>query len=105
MLSRLQKYILRNLYTTKFMKPQALLRFYEREKNPPSRKDQQTTVVRSAERLIIQGLIAARGKWTKNKWYIEALALTPAGKKRAKSFFTQPQLPFIYSSHGHSKKH
>ncbi|MFA5030300.1 MAG: hypothetical protein WC495_01800 [Patescibacteria group bacterium] len=106
MFSRLQRYIIRELLSPRPVVADVFVKYYSRFQHPPKKADQQTSITRSLERLIEQGMIIALGRKTKEKFFIEKVRLTPLGRTRAKKLFAQPQLPFIikHTHHGHSKK-
>jgi len=95
MLSRLQKYIVQELYTLRRATPQSFRAFYKRIPNPPKGTDQQTSIIRSLERLIDQGYIVGKGRKTKEKWFLYEVLLTGIGRHAAKKTFgSQQTLPF-----------
>ncbi|MFA5030813.1 MAG: hypothetical protein WC495_04445 [Patescibacteria group bacterium] len=106
MFSRLQRYIIRELLSPRPVVADVFVKYYSRFQRAPKKQDQKTSITRSLERLIEQGMIVAQGIKTKEKFFIEKVRLTPQGRKHAKKLFAQPQLPFIIkrSYNGHSKK-
>ena len=96
-LSSLQKYILKNLLSSKGKsKRTQLLRFYDKQKNPPKKEDQLGIMTKSLERLIDKGLMIGYGRRTPEKWFIDEVQLTDYGRKAARKLFGQQQrLPFL----------
>jgi hypothetical protein len=96
-LSSLQKYILRNLLNSKGQsKRSQLLKFYDKQKNPPKKDDQHGILTKSFERLIDKGLMIGYGRRTPEKWFIDEVSLTDQGKKAARKLLGQQQrLPFL----------
>lgn len=96
-LSSLQKYILINLLGSKGQsKRSQLLKFYDKQKNPPKREDQHGILTKSFERLIDKGLMIGYGRRTPEKWFIDEVGLTDKGKKEARKLMGQQQrLPFL----------
>ena len=96
-LSSLQKYILINLLGSKGKsKRNQLLRFYDKQKNPPKKEDQQGIMTKSLERLIGKGLMIGYGRRTPEKWFINEVSLTAKGKKETRKLMGQQQrLPFL----------
>jgi len=96
-LSVLQKYILRKVYVSgkaRFSR-QALLEYYRGCKIAPANKMQVKIITQSLERLIDKGLIIGYGHKTQEKFFIQEIKLTAAGKRAAKqSLGKQDSLPF-----------
>jgi len=91
-LSSLQKYILINLFGSKGKsKRTQLLRFYDKQKKPPKKEDQQGIMTKSLERLIDKGLMIGYGRRTPEKWFIDEVGLTAKGKKEARKLMGQQQ--------------
>lgn len=92
-LSQLQKYILLNSVGLKGkLKRSQLLKFYEKQKSPPKKADQQGIVTKSLERLIEKGLMIGYGRRTPEKWFIEEVRLTGQGQREARKLFGQQQV-------------
>lgn len=91
-ISQLQKYILLSIYGTKGQfKRNQLFRFYNKQKKPPKKEDQQGIITRSLERLIDKGLMIGYGRRTPEKWFIDEVRLTNIGKREAKKLFGRQQ--------------
>ncbi|PIS05429.1 MAG: hypothetical protein COT81_01460 [Candidatus Buchananbacteria bacterium CG10_big_fil_rev_8_21_14_0_10_42_9] len=91
-LSALQKYILKQCAGKTKVTRDVFLQFYKGQK---STKSKVNDITRSLERLIDKKLMVGFGRRTPQKWFIESVRLTSAGKKAAKSLFGQQQkLPF-----------
>src|SRR3989339_360989 len=91
-LSNLQKYILINLHGSKGkLKWSQLLRFYDKQKNPPKKDDQHGILTKSLERLIDKGLMIGYGRRTPEKWFIDEVKLTPRGRRTAKTLLGEQQ--------------
>jgi len=84
----------------------SFLAFYNKTSDKPKHEDQQSSVIRSIERLVTQGLLIAYGRKTQEKFFIERVRLTPKGRKAVKRLFTQTQLPLSANKtiYGNSKK-
>lgn len=96
-LSGLQKYILRKVYLAKKSRyaRSGLLDYYRGQKTVPSKTLQVKIITQSLERLIDKGLLIGYGHKTQEKFFIQEIKLTSAGKRAAKqSFGKQHQLPF-----------
>lgn len=96
-LSKLQRYILSQLYWTKNRKAkrQQFYSFYDNFKRKPKLKIIQDTITKSVENLIAKGLVTALGVKTAKKLYIQEVRLTPEGRKWIKySLDKQKRLPF-----------
>lgn len=91
-LSRLQKYILLSIHGIKgkYQRGQ-LFRFYDKQKNPPKKIDQQGIITRSIDRLIAKGLMIGYGRRTPEKWFIEEVKLTSQGRAEAKKLHGRQQ--------------
>lgn len=94
MFSRLQRYIIRELLSPRPVVADLFVKYYSRFQRAPKKVDQKTSITRSLERLIEQGVVVAHGIKTKEKFFIEKVRLTPRGRTQAKKLFAQPQLPF-----------
>ena len=83
-LSKLQKFILLECLGRKGkFKRQTLLRFYDKQKQPAKKEDQQKIISQSLERLIDKELMIGFGRRTPHKWFIEEIKLTAKGKRKA----------------------
>jgi len=92
-LSQLQKYILLSVLGTKAKyKRNSLLRFYNKQRKPPKKDDQQGIITKSLERLIDKGLMVGYGRRTPEKWFIDEVRLTGKGRKEARKLFGRQQL-------------
>ncbi len=96
-LSSLQKYILINLLGLKGkIKRNQLLRFYDKQKSPPKKSDQQGILTKSFERLIDKGFMIGYGRRTPEKWFIDEVSLTDKGRQQARKLMGEQQkLPFL----------
>lgn len=94
-LSDLQRYILLEAYQSNSEIGKARIgQFYSRRQAAPKPKDLVTIITRSVERLIERDLAVGFGKRTKEKWFIERVRLTPAGRRAARGLMgRQQQLP------------
>ncbi|MFA5135152.1 MAG: hypothetical protein WC505_05225 [Patescibacteria group bacterium] len=95
-LSGLQKYILLNVLGSRgvFTRKQ-LSQYYGKLKEKPTPEDQQGIITRSLERLIDKGLLIGYGRRTPQKWFIDEVRLTSAGKRTARKLIGEQQsLPF-----------
>jgi len=96
-LSNLQKYILiQGLYRKpgRFTRS-GLIKFYDKIKKKPSKKDVQNIITKSIERLIDKELLIGYGRRTPHKWFIKEIKLTGKGRKVAKKLLGEQQaLPF-----------
>ena len=93
-LSALQRYILRECYQSPKgrISRQIFTKFYTKHEPPQSVTD---SITQSLERLINNGLMIGYGRRTPDKWFIEEVRLTPAGRRAAKKTLgMQVQLPF-----------
>ena len=97
-LSHLQKYILLSLVGSRGnCQRSQLMRFYDKQKNPPKKEDQQRIMTKSLERLIDKGLMVGYGRRTPEKWFIDEIKLTSKGKKEVKKLYGQQQvLPIAF---------
>lgn len=96
-LSKLQRYILQQLYWTKSRraKRRAFYGFYDSFKIKPKPKIIQDTITQSIENLITKGMVTTLGIKTAKKLYIQEVRLTPEGRKWIKhSLDKQKKLPF-----------
>ncbi len=95
-LSPLQRFIMLSAYDARGkLQRTRLTQFYSSQKAKPSSADQQRIITRSIERLIERGLLIGYGRRTPEKWFIDEVRITAAGKRLAKkSFGTQQSLPF-----------
>ncbi len=84
-LSLLQKYILNESLGHKArFKRNSLLKFYEKEKTPPTHEDQQNSLTKSIERMIDKELLIGYGRRTPHKWFIDEIQLTNKGRREAR---------------------
>lgn len=85
-LSGLQKYILRNVWNARptHLNRKALEKFYQPSKSKPSEEQRIKIITRSLERLIARGLLTAYGHKTQEKFFIEDVKLTIAGRRLAR---------------------
>ncbi len=92
-LSELQKRILRTaLSASRSRIARATFQFPQRS----SRLHQQEILTRSLDRLVDRGLMIGYGHRTQQKWFIESIRLTPAGRRAARRLLgTQTTFPFI----------
>ncbi|MFA6042775.1 MAG: hypothetical protein WCV85_04085 [Patescibacteria group bacterium] len=94
-LSRLQRFILREALGGVVTKRAAFQKFYSKQPKPPSAHDRENAITKSIERLIDNGYLVGLGRRTPQRWFLEAVRLTPAGKKTAKRLLgQQQQFPF-----------
>ena len=72
-----------------------LLSFYDKRKKEPKLETRVNIITKSIERLIERGLLYGYGVRTPEKWFIEEIWLTKAGRREAKKFLGEQQkLPF-----------
>lgn len=91
-LSRLQKFILREASGAKVkFKRNSLLKFYDKQKEPAKKEDQQQIISQSLESLIDKELIIGYGRRTPHKWFIEEIKLTAKGKRQARLLLGKQQ--------------
>lgn len=91
-LSRLQKYILHSTHGTRVKyKRIQFFRFYDKQKKPPKKIDQQGIITRSIDRLIAKGLMIGYGRRTPEKWFIDEVKLTSQGRAEAKKLHGRQQ--------------
>lgn len=96
-LSPLQKYILRQCYTSsnRVVVRDGFARFYDTQKQKPKKHDSVNIITKSLESLIDKGLMVGYGVRTPQKWYIKEVRLLPAGRKIARKLLGEQQvLPF-----------
>ncbi len=92
-LSSLQKYILLSLVGARGnCKRSQLMRFYDKQKDPPKKIDQHGILTKSLERLIDKGLMIGYGRRTPEKWFIDEVRLTSRGTREAKKLFGKQQV-------------
>lgn len=65
--------------------------FYDRMEDPPKAEDQQNSITKSLERLIDKGLLIGFGRRTPEKWFIDTVKLTAAGRRAAKRLLGEQQ--------------
>lgn len=96
-LSPLQRFILISAYGVKGKVARfQFLKYYDKQKKKPNRDDQQRAISKSMVRLVDKALMIGYGRRTPEKWFIESVQLTAAGKRQVKKLFgTQQKLPFI----------
>jgi hypothetical protein len=80
-LSKLQKYILGEIYNFKSALLTDFFGFYG--KNVKNKKIVQDTIHKSLDSLVAGDILAAIGKKTSKKWFIHKVKLTKLGKKLA----------------------
>jgi len=91
-ISKLQKYILLNIFGAKGKyKRNTFFRYYEKQKKPPKKTDQQGIITKSIERLIDKGLMIGYGRRTPEKWFIDEVQLTSKGRQQARKLHGQQQ--------------
>ena len=91
-LSKLQKFILiESLGAKGKSKRKSLLKFYDKQKSPAKKEDQQNIITQSLERLIDKELMIGYGRRTPHKWFIDEIKLTAKGRKQARSLFGKQQ--------------
>lgn len=95
-LSPLQRHIMLSAFEARGrLQRTRLTQFYTSQKRKPSQADQQRIISRSIERLIERGLLIGYGRRTPEKWFIDEVRITPAGRRwTQKSFDEQQPLPF-----------
>lgn len=96
-LSRLQRYILSQLYgsrTSRFPRQQ-LNEFYRQAPTRP--KDVEGVLTKSLERLIDKELLVGYGRRTPHMWFIEELRLTAKGRKVARRLLGEQQ-QFVFKT-------
>ncbi|USN53803.1 MAG: hypothetical protein H6760_01375 [Candidatus Nomurabacteria bacterium] len=103
-LSRLQKYILRELAQTrqKQVPSQQFRKYYTKQSAKPKQNDIVSIVSTSIERLIERGLVVGYGRRTKEKWFIETISLTPNGRHIARALLGQQQRLPLFRRKKHS---
>ena len=89
-LSALQKHILRESYMSDKARI-ARRMFYRFYKTATPTRIMVETLTKSLERLIDKGLMTGYGRRTPEKWFMVEVALTPRGRKTAKTLFGQQQ--------------
>jgi hypothetical protein len=97
-LSELQKYILLELDNSRQaqVSRRGLERYYTALPKRPSVEEIQNSLTKSLERLIDKGLLIGYGRRTPRKWFIEALKLTPLGRRSARKLQGEQQaFPFF----------
>lgn len=83
--SKLQQYIFLECYGRKGRcRKQNLTHFYNGKKGAPVKSLRVKLVARSIERLIDRGFLTGRGVRTKEKWFIDEVALTRRGRAVAR---------------------
>lgn len=83
--SKLQQYIFLECYSRKGRcRKQNLTHFYNGKKGAPAKALRVKLVTRSVERLIGRGFLTGRGVRTREKWFIDEVALTRSGKIAAR---------------------
>lgn len=92
-LSRLQKAMLRTCYPLRGRVERS--RFHSVHQQDVTRaKDVVDVITKAIERLIDRGLLVGYGIRTKEKWFIQAVRLTPEGRRIARRLAgTQQTLP------------
>ncbi len=94
-LSRLQRFILREALGGVITKRAVFRKFYTKQAKAPSAHDQENAITKSMERLIDHGFLIGLGRRTPQKWYIESVKLTPIGRRKARTLIGQQQrIPF-----------
>jgi len=94
-ISPLQKFLLKECLDGAVTKRSAFKKFYAKQKNVPKADDQQNAITKSLERLIDRGYLVGFGRRTPQKWFIESVRLTAAGRRLARSLLgTQQHIPF-----------
>ena len=94
-LSPLQKFLLKECLDGAVTKRSALKKFYAKLAKPPKAEDQQNAITKSLERLIDRGYMVGFGRRTPEKWFIESVKLTSAGKRASRALLgKQQQIPF-----------
>jgi len=96
-LSPLQQYILKEAWTSTHQRVdrEAFLGYYTTVKEKPNEVLFAKIVTHSIERLIDRRLVIGHGHKTPEKWYIDAVELTPEGRRMARTIVaSQPALPF-----------
>ena len=65
---------------------------------PKASEEEHNTITRSIERLVAKGLLISYGRKTAQKWFTDTVSLTPVGKRRALSLYSeQARLPLQLS--------
>jgi hypothetical protein len=87
-LSALQKFILRECYGygKNTVPRQPFTKFYTKSVHPNA-----DSITVSLERLIDRGLLIGFGRRTPKKWFIEAVKLTPLGRRTARATYGKQQ--------------
>lgn len=94
-LSPLQKFLLKECLDSSVTKRSALKKFYAKQAKAPKSEDQQNAITKSLERLIDRGYMTGFGRRTPQKWFIESVRLTSAGRRAGKNLLgKQQQIPF-----------
>ncbi|MDD5040314.1 MAG: hypothetical protein PHY34_04155 [Patescibacteria group bacterium] len=94
-LSTLQKFILKSTASNRGKTRRAtFLRYYERREKTVKPADRPGIVTRSIERLIDKGLMVGFGRRTPEKWFIDDVTLTIAGRRAVRKLVgKQQELP------------
>ena len=91
-LSNLQTYILKKCHEQRGQIPKKVLfSFYSDKKSKPSAEDMQNIITKSVDRLIKKELLVGFGKKTAQKWFVEKVKITAAGKKYIKEALKKRQ--------------
>jgi len=91
-LSKLQKFILRESSGSRGkFKRNTLLKFYDKQKKPAKKEDQQKIISQSLESLIDKELMIGYGRRTPHKWFIEEIKLTAKGRRQARLLLGKQQ--------------
>ncbi len=91
-LSKLQQFILKETRAVGGRVDRGIfLRYYKAVAQKPSQELQTKIISKSLLRLIDKGLLVGYGRRTPEKWFIESVALTAAGRKQAKLLLGQQQ--------------
>lgn len=91
-LSGLQKFIITNCGENKsFVKKEDFYSFYAKEELIKNKKVIQDAVHRCLENMVAKDILIAYGKKTAQKWFIEKVKLTIAGKNIFRELITSRQ--------------
>ncbi|MBI2444186.1 MAG: hypothetical protein HYV42_03030 [Candidatus Magasanikbacteria bacterium] len=98
MLSALQRAVLSECVSRRGEVPRAVFRRWVRGKP----KHREKILTRSLERLIDRGLLTGYGVRTQEKWFVQSVRLTPAGRRAFASWQQSRQQKFPWEKYARS---